>query len=47
MSEILSQSDRLFTMDARALKHVLTHSSDYQKTSQVQYSLARVTGEGA
>lgn len=46
-SEILSQSDRLFTMDTRALNHVLTHSSDYQKPSQVRYNLSRILGEGA
>lgn len=39
-------SDRLFTMDTRALNHVLTHSSDYQKPSQVRYNLARILGEG-
>jgi cytochrome P450 len=39
-------SDRLFTMDTRALNHVLTHSSDYQKPPQVRYNLARILGEG-
>lgn len=39
-------SDRLFTMDTRALNHVLTHSSDYQKPAQVRYNLARILGEG-
>ncbi|KAG2159211.1 cytochrome P450 [Suillus bovinus] len=39
-------SDRLFTMDTRALNHVLTHSNDYQKPSQVRYNLARILGEG-
>lgn len=39
-------SDRLFTMDTRALNHVLTHSSDYQKPSQVRYNLSRILGEG-
>ncbi|KAG0696180.1 cytochrome P450 [Suillus ampliporus] len=33
-------------MDTRALNHVLTHSSDYQKPSQVRYSLSRILGEG-
>ncbi|KAG0696191.1 cytochrome P450 [Suillus ampliporus] len=32
-------------MDTRALNHVLTHSSDYQKPSQVRYSLSRILGE--
>lgn len=39
-------SDRLFTMDTRALNHVLTHSSDYQKPPQVRYNLSRILGEG-
>ncbi|OJA09059.1 hypothetical protein AZE42_04725 [Rhizopogon vesiculosus] len=39
-------TDRLFTMDTRALNHVLTHSSDYQKPSQVRYNLSRILGEG-
>jgi hypothetical protein len=34
-------------MDTRALNHVLTHSSDYQKPPQVRYNLARILGEGA
>lgn len=33
-------------MDTRALNHVLTHSSDYQKPPQVRYNLARILGEG-
>ncbi|KIK32221.1 hypothetical protein CY34DRAFT_101992 [Suillus luteus UH-Slu-Lm8-n1] len=40
-------SDRLFTMDTRALNHVLTHSSDYQKPPVVRYNLARIFVEGA
>ncbi|EGO00976.1 hypothetical protein SERLA73DRAFT_178985 [Serpula lacrymans var. lacrymans S7.3] len=39
-------SNRLFTMDTRALNHVLTHSLDYQKPEQVRYNLSRVLGEG-
>ncbi|KAF9219209.1 cytochrome P450 [Gyrodon lividus] len=38
--------NRLFTMDTRAISHVLTHSSDYQKPSQVRYNLAQILGEG-
>jgi hypothetical protein len=34
-------------MDTRALNHVLTHSSDYQKPPQLRYNLARILGEGA
>ncbi|KAG8215243.1 cytochrome P450 [Butyriboletus roseoflavus] len=33
-------------MDTRALNHVLTHSSDYQKSSQTRYSLSQILGEG-
>ncbi|KAG6374890.1 cytochrome P450 [Boletus reticuloceps] len=39
-------SDRLFTMDTRAINHVLTHSSDYEKPSQVRYNLSQILGEG-
>ncbi|KIJ62084.1 hypothetical protein HYDPIDRAFT_114926 [Hydnomerulius pinastri MD-312] len=39
-------TDRLFTLDTRAINHVLTHSSDYQKPSQVRYNLSQVLGEG-
>ncbi|KAH7910533.1 cytochrome P450 [Hygrophoropsis aurantiaca] len=38
--------DRLFTMDLRALNHVLTHSLDYQKPEQVRYNLSQILGEG-
>ncbi|KAH7929281.1 cytochrome P450 [Leucogyrophana mollusca] len=38
--------DRLFTMDLRALNHVLTHSNDYQKPEQVRYNLSQILGEG-
>ncbi|KAF9239085.1 cytochrome P450 [Melanogaster broomeanus] len=39
-------TNRLFTMDTRAINHVLTHSTDYQKPSQVRYSLSQILGEG-
>ncbi|KAF8451114.1 cytochrome P450 [Boletus edulis BED1] len=39
-------SDRLFTMDMRAINHVLTHSNDYEKPSQVRYNLSQILGEG-
>ncbi|KAF8554640.1 cytochrome P450 [Imleria badia] len=42
----LFNSNRLFTMDTRAINHVLTHSIDYQKPSQVRYNLSQVLGEG-
>ncbi|KAF8839261.1 cytochrome P450 [Paxillus ammoniavirescens] len=39
-------TNRLLTMDPRAINYVLTHSSDYQKPSQVRYSLSQILGEG-
>ncbi|KAN0097938.1 Cytochrome P450 [Tylopilus felleus] len=39
-------SNRLFTMDTRAINHVLTHSNDYQKPAQVRYNLSKILGEG-
>ncbi|KAF8127233.1 cytochrome P450 [Boletus edulis] len=39
-------SDRLFTMDMRVINHVLTHSNDYEKPSQVRYNLSQILGEG-
>ncbi|KAI5118119.1 hypothetical protein M0805_008028 [Coniferiporia weirii] len=38
--------DRLFTMDTRALNHVLTHSVDYQKPAQARFNLSRLLGDG-
>ncbi|KAN0094981.1 Cytochrome P450 [Tylopilus felleus] len=42
----LFNSNRLFTMDLRAINHVLTHSSDYQKPFQARYNLSQLFGEG-
>ncbi|KAF8436842.1 cytochrome P450 [Boletus edulis BED1] len=39
-------SDRLFTMDMQVINHVLTHSNDYEKPSQVRYNLSQILGEG-
>ncbi|KAN0097940.1 Cytochrome P450 [Tylopilus felleus] len=39
-------SSRLFTMDTRAINHVLIHSNDYQKPAQVRYNLSQILGEG-
>ena len=33
-------------MDTRAINHILTHTNDYQKPSQVRYALSQVLGEG-
>jgi hypothetical protein len=41
------QTDRLCTMDLRALNHVLTHSIDYQKPAQARFNLSRLLGNGA
>ena len=40
------KTDRLCTMDLRALNHVLTHSTDYQKPSQARFNLSRLLGNG-
>ncbi|PIL29246.1 cytochrome P450 [Ganoderma sinense ZZ0214-1] len=38
--------DRLWTMDPRALNHIMTHSADYQKPPQARMNLARILGKG-
>ncbi|EIN04552.1 cytochrome P450 [Punctularia strigosozonata HHB-11173 SS5] len=38
--------DRLFTVDPRALNHILTHSTDFQKPEVGRYNLGRIVGEG-
>lgn len=38
--------DRLWTVDPRALNHVLTHSSDYPKPEMARSGLATLFGEG-
>ncbi|OBZ66502.1 hypothetical protein A0H81_13684 [Grifola frondosa] len=40
------RSDRLCTMDTRALNHILTHSNEYQKPEQARGNLARILGKG-
>ncbi len=40
------QYDRLWTMDTRALNHIMTHSADYQKPSDARRNLARILGKG-
>ncbi|KAH9885221.1 cytochrome P450 [Cubamyces lactineus] len=39
-------SDRLWTMDTRALNHILTHSADYQKPEDARRNLAKILGRG-
>lgn len=38
--------DRLYTLDTRAIHHVLTHSNDYPKMELSRYFLTQVTGHG-
>ncbi|PCH37082.1 cytochrome P450 [Wolfiporia cocos MD-104 SS10] len=38
--------DILYTMDTRALNHILSHSNDYQKPAIARFSLSEVLGEG-
>jgi hypothetical protein len=35
LNTVVLQGNRLFTMDTRAVNHILTHSGNYQKLSQV------------
>lgn len=42
----LPQEYRLFTMDAKAINHIFTHSMDYQKPEQARFNLARLLGAG-
>ncbi|THH09705.1 hypothetical protein EW145_g1826 [Phellinidium pouzarii] len=37
---------RLFTMDTKALNHILTHSVDFQKPAQARFNLSRLLGDG-
>ncbi|KAI0369814.1 cytochrome P450 [Pilatotrama ljubarskyi] len=39
-------NDRLWTLDTRALNHILTHSADYQKPEAARRNLAKIIGEG-
>jgi len=38
--------DVLYTMDTRALTHILNHSNDYQKPAVVRAGLSRIVGKG-
>ncbi|KAL5514900.1 hypothetical protein ACEPAG_2216 [Sanghuangporus baumii] len=38
--------DQLFTIDTRAINHILTHSFDYQKTKESRFFLSRLLGNG-
>ncbi|KAI0795607.1 cytochrome P450 [Abortiporus biennis] len=39
-------SHRLFTMDTRALNHILTHSAEYQKPRLARENLGKLVGNG-
>ncbi|TDL20681.1 cytochrome P450 [Rickenella mellea] len=39
-------TDQIFTVDLRALNHILTHASVYQKPAQGRKNLARILGNG-
>lgn len=45
ISGFLSQLD-LYTIDTKALHHIITHTQIYQKPLEVQYNLGRVVGPG-
>jgi hypothetical protein len=38
--------DRLFTMDTKALNHVLMNSHDYCKPETARYNVSRILGTG-
>ncbi|KAH8112415.1 cytochrome P450 [Phellopilus nigrolimitatus] len=38
--------NRLFTMDTKAMNHILTHSMDYEKPYEARFNLARLLGAG-
>ena len=40
------QKDTLWTLDTRAINHILTHSTDYQKPESLRKGLAQLLGEG-
>ena len=42
----IPQMDRLWTLDTRAVNHVLTHSNIYQKPAQGRANLAQILGKG-
>ena len=42
----LGQMDRLWTTDTRALNHILTHSTQYQKPEAARRNVAKLLGEG-
>ena len=46
LTHLRTQTRRLWTTDTRALNHILTHSSDFQKPGEARRNLARVVGEG-
>jgi len=39
-------SDRLYTVDTRAINHILSHSYDFPKPAIARYELGQIVGEG-
>jgi hypothetical protein len=37
---------RLYTLDTKALNHILMNSYDYQKPEAARYNLSRIVGSG-
>ncbi|KAG6861475.1 hypothetical protein C0995_016254 [Termitomyces sp. Mi166 len=46
VKEIWKEIRRLFTMDTKAIHHILMNSHIYQKPESTRYNLGRVVGEG-
>ncbi|OCH90693.1 cytochrome P450 [Obba rivulosa] len=44
--KVFLNMNRLYTVDLKALNHILTHSADYQKPLQSRYFLSRILGKG-
>jgi hypothetical protein len=40
------QMDRLFTMDTKAINHILVNSYDYWKPEGIRYTASRIFGRG-
>lgn len=45
-SDTKVQRDRLYTLDPRAINHILTHSTEFTKPPMVTNNLSRILGEG-
>ena len=45
-AQALLQMDRLFTIDTKAINHVLMNSYDYWKPEGIRYTASRIFGKG-